>query len=166
MGVVNLVVQSPPADRGMVVQLINHFEHHLAGVAVKCRSVAHLVDERHLIPNQESHRVGYLVDVFALRIVCHADGRCSHFVHDVHVFLIVLVCQCPSLVVQVLMPAHAIHGIGHAVERKALVLGEGHFAETELYLLFVNTFGRRHLDMCGVKIRMQLAHPQLRIVDV
>ena len=153
VGLVNLVVEAPDVDGGMVVALADE----LAQLAVRVFPLLarHAVDEGNLGPDDEAQRVALGVDVVGLLVVGQADG-CRADVHDGgQVGGVLAVGQGAAQSEPVLMARHAVHGILLPVQVEALARHDFELAQAERLHHLVDGAAlpeqaRRHLIKIGV----------------
>ena len=159
----DLVGNSPEADGGMVIILVDQIGHLKAAVVVSLRIVALAADVGNLCPDDEAVLVTGIVEIPAVLIVGETDGIGAKLGYQCGIPVMLLLCQRISLPEQILMPGHAAQHHGRAVQEKAFFGVHREKADAEAGCYLVHRFVP--VDQCcrtAIQVRVTHALPEVR----
>ena len=116
------VEDSPPDNAGMIVELVDQLAKLFLTVHPEGSSGAGSIDQRDLVPEQDSGLVVDLMPMLTLRIVGISDSRYPHLLHHSCISLLILGRDRPTFATDILMAANPIDSIRLPIKQKTLVL--------------------------------------------
>ena len=114
----NLIGQSPGHNAGMIVVLYDQFLHLADGIFPAVRHM--LGNVGNLGPDNHPGLVAQIVKILIVLIVGETDSVGSDLLDHLHIPVVILLRDGVADALEVLMPGHAVEGIGFSVQEKSL----------------------------------------------